>query len=138
MRARLDRPSPRIDVGTALAQVAHACIDVSDGLLADIGHLCSASGVGAELDVEALPASPTLRAMFTNETRRVLQTSGGDDYELCFAAPAAQRDAIAAIAAATGVAATRIGRVVDGDDVAAFVDGVRWQPPRRGFDHFNG
>jgi thiamine-monophosphate kinase len=138
LRARLDRPTPRLEVGRALANIAHACIDVSDGLLADVGHVCDASGVGARLDVDALPASSMLRAMFTAETRRVLQTSGGDDYELFFAAASSRRDAIAALGTATGVPMTRIGTIVAGSGVESLVDGSRWHPPRRGFDHFNG
>jgi len=138
LRARLDRPTPRLEVGRALTNIAHACIDVSDGLLADVGHVCDASGVGARLDVDALPASSRLRAMFTAETRRVLQTSGGDDYELCFAAASPQREAITAIGAATGVPMTRIGTIIAGGGVESLVDGSHWHPPRRGFDHFNG
>jgi len=138
LRARLDRPTPRLEVGRALTNIAHACIDVSDGLLADVGHVCDASGVGARLDVDALPASSMMRAMFTAETRRVLQTSGGDDYELCFAAASSQREAITALGAATGVPMTRIGAIVAGSDVESLVNGSHWQPPRRGFDHFNG
>jgi thiamine-monophosphate kinase len=138
---RLDRPQPRIQAGLALAPapVAHACIDVSDGLLADLGHICDASGVGARIDVDALPASATLRSMFTAETRRVLQAAGGDDYELCFTAAPAQREAIAAIATRTGTAMTRIGEVVAGSGVVA-VDaaGQVWQSPQAGFDHFSG
>jgi thiamine-monophosphate kinase len=138
LRARLDRPTPRLEVGRALTNIAHACIDVSDGLLADVGHVCDASGTGARLDVDALPASSMLRAMFTAETRRVLQTSGGDDYELCFTAASSQRDAITALGAATGVQMTRIGTIVAGSGVESLVDGSHWHPPRRGFDHFNG
>lgn len=137
LRARLDRPTPRIDAGLALAPVAHACIDISDGLLADLGHLCVASGVGAEVDVDALPASATLRAMFTDETRRVLQAAGGDDYELCFSAASSQREGIAGIVDATGVAMTRIGRIVDGDAVRAVdADGQTWKAPLNGYVHF--
>jgi len=139
LRRRLDRPDPRVATGRALSRIAHACIDVSDGLLADVGHLCSASAVGARIDIDALPASDTLRAMFTDETRRVLQTAGGDDYELCFSAAPSWREAIAAIAADTGVPLSRIGRVVAGDEVVALDrNGDTWQPPRRGFDHFTG
>ena len=139
LRRRLDRPDPRVATGRALSRIAHACIDVSDGLLADVGHLCSASAVGARIDIDALPASGTLRAMFTDETRRVLQTAGGDDYELCFSAAPSWREAIAAIAADTGVPLSRIGRVVAGDEVVALDrNGDTWQPPRRGFDHFTG
>ena len=139
LRARLDRPTPRVAAGRALVQVAHACIDISDGLLADAGHLCKASGVGGEIDLPALPASAALRAMFTDETRYVLQATGGDDYELCFAATPARRDAVAAIAEELGVAMTRIGRVVAGHEVVALdASGKPWIPPRRGFDHFGG
>ena len=139
LRARLDRPIPRVAAGGALAQVAHACIDISDGLLADVGHLCAESGVGAEIDLPSLPASDTLRAMFTDETRQVLQATGGDDYELCFAAAPARRDAVAAIASEFGVAMARIGRIVGGSSVVALdASGEPWHPPRRGFDHFHG
>ncbi|HZV22562.1 MAG TPA: thiamine-phosphate kinase, partial [Luteimonas sp.] len=139
LRRRLDRPDPRVATGRALARIAHACIDVSDGLLADVGHLCAASAVGARIDIDALPASGTLRTMFTEETRRVLQAAGGDDYELCFAAAPSWREAIDAIAGDTGVPLTRIGRVVAGNEVMALDrNGDTWQPPRRGFDHFTG
>ena len=139
LRQRLDRPTPRVATGRALSRIAQACIDVSDGLLADVGHLCVASAVGARIELDALPASDALRAMFTEETRRVLQTAGGDDYELCFSAAPSWRDAIAAIAADTGVPITRIGRVVAGAGVfARDRDGNDWQAPRSGFDHFTG
>ena len=139
LRQRLDRPTPRVATGRALSRIAHACIDVSDGLLADVGHLCVASAVGARIELDALPASDALRAMFTEETRRVLQTAGGDDYELCFSAAPSWRDAIAAIAADTGVPITRIGRIVAGAGVVARDrDGNDWQAPRSGFDHFTG
>jgi thiamine-monophosphate kinase len=138
LRARLDRPQPRVAVGMALAGLATACIDVSDGLLADLGHLCQASGVGAQVDVGALPASERLCAMFTPETRSTLQSAGGDDYELCFTAAPAQRVAVTGVGETSGVRMTRIGHVVRGDAVIALIDGVAWRPPRAGFDHFNG
>lgn len=139
LRERLDRPQPRVQAGLALAPLAHACIDVSDGLLADLGHICDASGVAARVDIDGLPASPTLLSMFTTETRRMLQASGGDDYELCFTAAPSQRDAIVAIAARLGIAISRIGEVTAGSGVVA-VDaaGQAWHPPRTGFDHFSG
>ena len=137
LRARMDRPTPRIEAGRAIANIAHACIDVSDGLIADLGHLCAASKVGAEIHLDALPASTTLCALFTGETRYVLQATGGDDYELCFTAASTDHAAIAGIALATGVAITRIGCIVAGSDVVALdATGQEWQPPRRGFDHF--
>jgi thiamine-monophosphate kinase len=138
LRARMDRPTPRIEAGRALANIAHACIDVSDGLIADLAHLCSASDVGAELRLDALPASTALRAMFTDQTRYVLQATGGDDYELCFTAASTEHAAIADIARATTVPMTRIGCIVAGREVVSRdATGQAWQPPRNGFDHFD-
>jgi thiamine-monophosphate kinase len=136
-RVRLDRPVPRVDVGLALADIAHAAIDVSDGLLADLGHVCVASGVGAELMLDALPASPLLRQRFDAPARAALQATGGDDYELCFTAARARRDAIAAIAQRCDVPLTRVGRIVAGSGVRALLaDGSPWHPDRSGYTHF--
>ncbi|MDR6993334.1 thiamine-phosphate kinase [Luteimonas sp. 3794] len=139
LRARLDRPTPRVTLGLRLSEVAHAAIDISDGLLADLAHVCRASNVRAEVDVDALPVSDALRAVVSDvETRRALQASGGDDYELCFAAPAAQRDAIFAAALDARVPVTRIGRIVEGQGVVATANGAPWMPVRTGWDHFAG
>lgn len=137
LRARLDRPQPRIAIGRALVGFAHACIDVSDGLLADLGHVCAASGVGAEVSLDTLPWSEALRTHFDLDTRRALQASGGDDYELCFTAPDSAREEVARIAQDTGVQIVRIGRIVAGNGVRAFdADGEAWQAPRAGHEHF--
>jgi thiamine-monophosphate kinase len=139
LRARLDRPMPRMAAGLALAGIAHAAIDVSDGLLADLAHICVASGVGADIDIGALPSSPALRACFDASTRRTLQATGGDDYELCFAVPVARRAAIDQLARDCGVTMTRIGRVTAGDTVRALQAGGRtWHAPRTGYAHFAG
>lgn len=136
LRERLNRPTPRLALLPAL-RLAHAGIDVSDGLLADLGHVCAASGAGALVEVDALPASEALRANFDAETRRRLQAAGGDDYELCFTAPDAAREAILREAADAGVAVTAIGRVVEGEGVRARrADGSPWQSTRDGYDHF--
>ena len=132
LRVRLERPMPRVALGLALRGIASACIDVSDGLLADLGHLCLASGVGAEVEVDALPASTALVAAFDAQARRGLQATGGDDYELCFSAPPARREAIAAMPGTT-----RIGRIVAGDGVRAMTSaGAPWQPVHAGYQHF--
>ena len=137
LRARLDRPTPRLALGLALAGCANACIDISDGLLADLGHVCRASGVAAELDLEALPASEALRAAYEGKQRHALQATGGDDYELCFTAPAGSLDDIARLAAQVGTAVTWIGRIVAGEGVQVFdAEGQRWVPPRAGYEHF--
>ncbi len=137
LRARLDRPTPRVAAGRALAGIATACVDVSDGLLADLGHVCARSHVAAHLDVDALPASAALREAFGEADRSALQASGGDDYELCFTAPADAGGDIDAVSAQLGLRFTRIGRIVAGEGVHP-VDAKSqpWSSPRRGYDHF--
>lgn len=137
LRSRLDRPSPRVEAGHALAAFAHGCIDVSDGLLADLGHVCIASGIGAEIEIEALPSSVALVSLFDQEQRRSLQMGGGDDYELCFTAPVNARDAIAKVSEDCDTATTRIGRIVEPVGVRAFLaDRNEWVPHRAGYEHF--
>lgn len=137
LRMRLDRPVPRIALGRALRGIANACIDISDGLLADLGHACIASGVGAEVELAVLPASPALQSAFDPASRRSLQATGGDDYELCFTAREANRDDIERIARETGIPVARIGRVVAGVGVVARDEsGESWTPPRAGYAHF--
>lgn len=136
LAARLARPTPRVRAGHALLGLAHACVDVSDGLLADLGHVCACSGVGAEVDIDALPASAALRTVFGPHAR-TLQASGGDDYELCFSAPPTLREAVATALAQAGVDGTRIGRIVAGTGVRALAaDGAPWQAARDGYVHF--
>lgn len=136
LQARLDRPTPRVALGRALRGIASSCIDVSDGLLADLAHICRASGVGAEIDIDALPASAALRAAFGPDTLRVLQAAGGDDYELCFTAPAAAADALGMALAEAGTAATRIGTISAGSGVRPILGGVAWSAPATGWQHF--
>ncbi|RZA20769.1 MAG: thiamine-phosphate kinase, partial [Lysobacteraceae bacterium] len=138
LRGRLDRPTPRVALGRALRGVASACIDVSDGLLADLGHACVASGVGARVDVDALPCSPALRDAFDGDARRHLQATGGDDYELCFSAAGDARDNVLRAAAGAGVAVTCIGRMVETPGVIAHAgDGTPWSAPAvAGWAHF--
>lgn len=138
LRARLDRPTPRIALGRALRGIASACIDLSDGLLADLGHVCAASGVGAEIELASLPASAGLRSAFDATSRRSLQATGGDDYELCFTAPESVRSDVERAARAAGIEVARIGRIVEGEGVVALDEnGTPWTPPRGGYAHFD-
>ncbi|WP_046657805.1 thiamine-phosphate kinase [Lysobacter capsici] len=134
---RLQRPTPRVAAGRALGPLAHACIDVSDGLLADLGHVCAASKVGARIDAAALPVSPALAAACEGEARWSLQLGGGDDYELCFTAAPSRRDAIASALRAVDTPACVIGRIEAEPGVRVRrADGSPWTPPRRGYQHF--
>ncbi len=134
--ARLNRPEPRIAAGQMLRGIATACIDVSDGLVADLGHLCAASGVGAHVDADALPLSSSLLTLFAGQARD-LGLAGGDDYELCFTAPAERAGALVADLARMGCGATRIGRIVEGDAVIVKdAAGKAMKLPSSGWDHF--
>lgn len=132
LRARLDRPTPRVELGSALRGIASSCIDISDGLLADLAHICRASGVGAEIDIDAFPASDALRAAFDADVRRTLQATVGDDYELCFTAPVAQREALEALSRVLALPLARIGRIVPGAGVAC----TRLPSGAVGYQHF--
>lgn len=135
-RRRLDRPEPRVSLGRALAGVAHAAIDVSDGLVADLGHICSRSGLGATLEWARLPHSSAMAALPAPE-RMAAMLSGGDDYELIFTAPVTVREQVARIAADCGVPLTRIGRMGVGSGVSVLDHhGRALALDRGGFDHF--
>jgi thiamine-monophosphate kinase len=133
---RLDRPTPRVAAGLQLVNLASSCIDVSDGLFADLGHVCERSGTGAQVEIEKLPASSALLC-FAPAMRMAWQTAGGDDYELCFTAVPHLRDEIRQALDSIATPCARIGRIVAGQGVQAFdANGQAWQPPRTGFDHF--
>ncbi|HSM29105.1 MAG TPA: thiamine-phosphate kinase, partial [Woeseiaceae bacterium] len=102
---RFTRPSARVGVGRALAGIAHAAIDLSDGLVADVSKLIEASRVGAELDLQRLPLSPELLEAAGREQALQHAMAGGDDYELCFALPASK------LPADVAAEVTPIGRI---------------------------
>lgn len=131
-------PEPRPELGIRLRGLAHAAIDVSDGLIADLGHLCAVSGVGAEVEVAALPLSPAARAALALEPRLIdAVLTGGDDYEVLFAAPASAAEAIEAAAQAAAVPVGAIGRIVEGEGVKALAaDGAPLALGIGGYRHF--
>ena len=131
------RPQPRVRLGLNLRGVASAAIDVSDGLLADLGHILKASDVGADIECDRLPALAVEGADAALLRDCVL--AGGDDYELAFTAPTAQRAAIEALAASLPLALTRIGRVVaPREERLRLLDssGAAMAVARTGYDHF--
>ena len=137
LRARLDRPTPRVALGRALRGIATSRIDISDGLLADLGHVCAASDVGAIVDVDALPVLAALHATFDGDARRSLQAVGGDDYELCFTAPVSARGTVSQLATSMVGAAMRIGTILEEGGVATCLrDGSPWSALAAGWVHF--
>jgi thiamine-monophosphate kinase len=136
---RLHRPEPRVALGLALAQLPRiAAIDISDGLLADLGHILQRSGVGAEIELASVPAHSALLALLPGSAlaRRCL-LAGGDDYELCFCASVDDASSVVAAGAAAGVAVHRIGRIESNLGLRVIgQDGQQLQIQERGFDHF--
>jgi thiamine-monophosphate kinase len=136
VRRAMELPEPRVALGLALRGLATSAIDLSDGLIGDLGHVLARSGVGATVEVDAIPRSAVVAAMPRALQHRCV-LAGGDDYELLFTAPAGQDDAVRAAGERAGVAVTPIGRI----EAAAglrLIDAVG-QPvifTERAFDHF--
>lgn len=110
-RERLDKPTPRIALGLALRGLATSAIDLSDGLLGDLGHVLHASGVGATVDADAVANLLAAGTAIAPDLRRAYTLAGGDDYELAFTAPPAAREAVRAAAAQADTRVTRIGQI---------------------------
>ena len=130
-------PTPRVELGIALRGIATSAIDISDGLLGDLGHILERSRVGATLDFAALPTLPVVQAYLQESVARDCVLAGGDDYELCFTAPAGKRDAVEAAARSAGVTATRVGRITAEPGLAVIgPDGQPLHFDKTGYDHF--
>ena len=134
----LEQPQPRVALGAALKGLASAMIDVSDGLLADLGHIATASKVSAVVEDAALPWTALDAACSDRAAVRDALLAGGDDYELLFCAPPAADAALAALSARLGLALTRIGHIEAGQGVQLVDASGRSMPvARRGYDHFS-
>ncbi len=126
-------PQPRL--GLPLAGIAEAAIDVSDGLVQDLGHLCRESGVAARIEAAAVPASAAARAAGPSWLQRRL--TGGDDYELLLSVPAGREAALRRAAADAGIAVTRIGGMEAGEGVTVLDEAGQAMAIRRpGWSHF--
>ena len=129
----LHRPVPRVALGRALLGIATSAIDISDGLLADLGHILAASNVGAELDFGSLPVSVVMQNHFDGMIARQCLLAGGDDYELCFTAPVSRHTEVLTI----GMKLTCIGRIVAGQGcIVRDEAGNNIVLESAGYDHF--
>lgn len=137
-RQALKHPQPRLALGQELVGKASACIDISDGLAADLGHILKASACGAEIMLGQLPEAAAFGELDA-ETRRSLQLGGGDDYELCFTLPQQFRHELSAIGQAAGVALQVIGETTAGSGLKLWqADGQEYVLQRGGYEHFAG
>ena len=134
---RLDEPEPRVELGERLRGLASAAIDVSDGFAQDLGHILERSGVGAIVEYELLPRSADVREIQDRKLQAQLLLCGGDDYELAFTAPQANRAELQALATDLKLALSRVGSVQGGEPRLQVLDaGGGPMPVGRGFDHF--
>ena len=138
---RLDAPAARVGLGIALRGIARSAIDISDGLIADLGHICERSRVAAVVGLQDLPCSTLLKRQLDRPAARAALLAGGDDYELCFTASGDRREAIARLARRLRLRLTRIGRITRRRRGAPLVtvldtDGTPVPLKHRGFEHF--
>ncbi|HUM72632.1 MAG TPA: thiamine-phosphate kinase [Nitrosomonas europaea] len=145
--AALHTPMPRVALGKALVNMAHSAIDISDGLLADLGHILDRSGVAATIDFDHIPRSPALKNKLQPENTVTNTTcqlaidcllAGGDDYELCFTVPESKRDAVIQLAQESGILLSRIGKIIPGKGLTVL--GTDSNPlifKNKGYDHFS-
>jgi len=135
--ARYRVPEPPVDLGRRLAEFATASVDISDGLIADIGHLASASGVAARIDAAAIPLSGVLRAFWGGGTDAIVRAAtAGDDYQIAFSAPSARNADIRSAATQAGIDVARIGDITAGEGVSLRVNGEEVAVPQPGYRHF--
>jgi thiamine-monophosphate kinase len=133
---RMHQPTPRIALGMALHGIAHAALDISDGLIGDLGHILSASQVGASLYVDQLPAGPVL-ALQNLALRREFTLAGGDDYELCFTAPENRREAVLAASRASNTPVSCVGKIEVAPSLRIMdQNGKALDLQLKSFDHF--
>lgn len=135
--ARFCRPQPRIALGLELVHIASAAIDISDGLMADLGHICEASAVGARVEADRLPLSAALRTSLSPGRAQEFGINGGDDYELCITVPPARAGQLTAISERTGVALTRIGSITADHQVVCVGPDREPLITKRGYQHFD-
>ncbi len=135
--SRFSRPQPRVLLGQGLVGLASAAIDVSDGLLADLGHLLRASGCGATLQLEQLPIAAGLADLYGEADAVQRAACGGDEYEICFTVPPSRVDELRSLSTQLNLPLTQIGILNANERVSASWHGARWQPERaEGYDHF--
>jgi thiamine-monophosphate kinase len=136
-RARLEQPTPRVALGQALRGIATSAIDVSDGLLGDLGHILRQSCVGARIETSVAAGLMAAKGALGEDQQLEYVLAGGDDYELVFTAPAVQRDAVQAAAREAHTPTTRIGRI-EAEPGLRLVDsqGRHIQQRHGSFDHF--
>ncbi len=133
---KLNRPYPRVALGLALRALATSAIDISDGLMQDLGHILKASQVGANIQLEKLPLSQALRSECSEAEAIKLALSAGDDYELCFTASPACKDSVQKISESLSLPLTPIGEIISEPELRLYRDSQLVPMPEKGYQHF--
>lgn len=136
LQNRFYRPEPRFHESQLLLTIASAALDVSDGLVADLQHICEESDLGAVIYVEDLPLSTAVRALGSPEEQRLWALTGGDDYELCFTVPPEKMPELAMLIAQGKFQATVVGEMVQGAGVVCELNGEVYPLNQQGYQHF--
>lgn len=130
------RPTPRVLAGQSLRNLASSAIDISDGIVSDITHILKGSELGAVISVEDLPLSEAMQASVSNDEAIGYALTGGEDYELLFTIPEAQKGALETTLGQTGVKFTQIGQMTQGTSLRLLKDGESYIPANYSFEHF--
>ena len=138
LKGRLNRPTPQIKLGLLLRDYATACIDISDGLIADLGHIIDSSGVGAKVNFEDIPRSSEFNSNLTDDSLIIpLVLSGGDDYELCFTIPSSKQAEFESKVNEMGILVKCIGEIEPEKGVRCFLKNEEIELQTTGYNHFN-
>jgi len=133
---RFYRPTPRLPESQLIREIASSALDISDGLVADLQHICDASDLGAVIDVENLPLSPAVKSLNNDSQAYEWALSGGDDYELCFTVPPEKMADVAMLIAQGKLQATVVGEMIAGNKVICEYEGEPFELAKTGYQHF--
>ena len=134
---RLNRPQPRVDLGLLLSQYSRCAIDISDGLIADLGHILQQSGRGARIELDRIPLSAPVAEYFAQGKDWPLILTSGDDYELCFTVAKEKQASMLAALDESDVAVTQIGEITDtGSLECVDQNGQKLEFEHSGYNHF--
>jgi thiamine-monophosphate kinase len=136
LQQRFYRPIPRLSESVLIREIASSALDISDGLVADLQHICDASDLGAVIDVENLPLSPAVKSLNNDSQAYQWALSGGDDYELCLTVPPEKMADIAMLIAQEKLQATVIGEMIAGSKVICEYEGESFKLAKTGYRHF--
>jgi len=135
--SRLDNPTPRLEVGIMLRNIANAAIDISDGFIQDLSHILDASDVGAVVEVGNLPVSDVMQSNYTEKQAQSFAMTAGDDYELCFTVSPENQDALDRVLSTVSCPVTQVGRITASKGLQLRNKDELLQQPSLGYEHFS-